>query len=104
MELLKKFLLNRWLLNPHYYALLRAPNEVQMENYVRTANQLRLLFYPNKLQQNQDSQNHPRIIEVSQLLNQSLLQMVVSKPIPADSRSRDRGVYLNDKIFGHILC
>ena len=35
---MKKFLLNRLLLNPFYYALLCTPSEQEMERYVKIVN------------------------------------------------------------------
>lgn len=46
---MKKFLLNRLLLNPFYYALLYSPSEQEMERYVKIVNELRILFYEKKM-------------------------------------------------------
>jgi hypothetical protein len=42
---MKKFILNRFFLNPFYFALLHSPTEQEMERYVRVANDTRILFY-----------------------------------------------------------
>lgn len=46
---MKKFILNRLLLNPFYFALLNSPSEQEMERYVKVANEVRILFYEKKM-------------------------------------------------------
>lgn len=48
IELMKKLVLNRLLLNPSFFAVLMAPNEEEMRQYVSSANSLRVLFYEKK--------------------------------------------------------
>jgi hypothetical protein len=49
LELIKKFVLNRFFLNPFFYALLYTPDPKEMGRFVKIANEMRILFYEKKV-------------------------------------------------------
>jgi hypothetical protein len=103
-ELMKKFILNRFLLNPRYFTLLQTPDETEMGRYVSVANGLRLLFYEKKLQLSVGNTKDRRI-ELGQLLRNSMLKMLSLKDNKSeDTNIRDRGIYISDKLLGHLFC
>ena len=44
-ELIKKLLLNRFLLNPSFYILYNDPDEEEVKQYVEAANVVRVILY-----------------------------------------------------------
>jgi hypothetical protein len=76
---MKKFILNRLLLNPYYFALLQSPSEQEMERYVRVANEVRILFYEKKMESIPQEYKSSRLTELGEFIRNSLLSLLNGK-------------------------
>lgn len=100
---MKKFILNRLLLNPTFFALLVKPSEEKMGQYVEVANSLRILFYEKKVQVLQDQDPKTKITENSQMLINSIKSMLGSKEdANTKLKTKDQGIYINDRFLINI--
>ena len=99
LELFKKLLLNRLLLNPNYFSLFQTSSVPQLQLFIEAANAIRILFYEKRVAQLEQ----PRAAELSRLLISSLRSMLTGKEENLQGTNiKDRGLYLNDKMLSKL--